>query len=104
MKLIAVRFAIVASVLFVVDWVLAALTGARVLPKWVFPLANPPFGVIYTWWESHWNGTSYVFNGRYVGDDVAILVIPAVVLLQAVLYVAVYEVVRRRWARGAALS
>jgi hypothetical protein len=84
------RFISIAMPLFVADWVLAAMTMERVLPKWALVLANPPFGALYWWFESHWTGSQYVFYGRPVSDGVALLVMPTVVVLQAALYAALW--------------
>jgi hypothetical protein len=98
------RFAIVAAVVLVFDWVLAAMTVERVVPKWVFAAANPPFGILYTWFESHWNCTSYVFAGAFVSDGVGLLVMPVVALLQTGLYCAILVHVREWSTRKAERS
>jgi hypothetical protein len=86
----------IAAALFVIDWILGALIVARVLPWWTFPVVNLPFGFIYTWLESDWTGSSYVVNGRFVSDSVAMLTLPATVLPQAMLYAAVCRLLRHR--------
>ena len=90
------RFLAIGVVLFLADWILASLTVARVLPKWGFAVANPPFGVLYTWFESHWTGTQYLFSGKPVGDGVALLILPLIAGLQAAMYAGIWCLASRR--------
>ena len=90
------RFLAISVALFFADWILASLTVARLLPKWSFAVANPPFGVLYTWFESHWTGTQYLFSGKPVGDGASLLIMPLVVVLQAAMYAVLWSSIRRR--------
>jgi hypothetical protein len=89
------RFAVLAVLVFVMDWVLAGLILEGIARPWSFVAANPPFGLLYLWFESHWTGTQYLFNGRPVSDGAALLIVPVIALLQAMCYLPVWSAVSR---------
>jgi hypothetical protein len=89
------RFGVLTLVAFVAVWAIGALTVAGLLPQWVFPTVLFPSGVLYTWFESHWTGTQYVFSGRTVSDFDALMLAPIVALLQGAIYVAIWAAVER---------
>ena len=60
--------------------------------------------MVVTWFESHWTGTQYLFNGRPVGDDVALMVVLLAALMQAGLYVAAWATAERLAKRQGASS
>jgi hypothetical protein len=97
MRVIAVlrRFAVILPVLLLLDWVIGGMTVAGLLPKWVFAVANVPFGIVNVWFESHWTGNQYLF-GHPVSDGVSLLIFVTVIIAQAILYTAIYTVARRR--------
>jgi len=49
----------IAVTLTLVNWGLGLLIVRDKLPTWVMLLANPPFGYVYVWTESLWQGEGY---------------------------------------------
>lgn len=86
-KVLAILLIVV--VLLAIDWLLGVTTAARVVPYWVFFLANIPFGAVYIWFEAQWTGSNYVIAGQIVDEIWSFVVFLAVILAQASLYFAI---------------
>jgi hypothetical protein len=90
------RWAILAVIVFAIDWVVCGLIVAGVLWKWTFPLLNFPFGLVYTCMASHWTGTQLNIHGHVISDELDLLVMPLVAVFQAGLYAALWCFIERR--------
>jgi hypothetical protein len=80
------RWAVLAVVVFAVDWLLGALIVTGVLWQWTFAIANPPFGLVHVWLHSHWTGTQTNIGGHVISDELALLELPVTAILQSGLY------------------
>ena len=58
-------------------------------------VVNPPFGAVYTWTESLWDKTSYIYNGQIVDEGLIMAAQVAAVLAQAVLFYGVWWLWKR---------
>ena len=58
----------IAVTLTLVNWVLGSLIVRDKLPAWAMLLANPPFGCVYMWTESLWQGQSYQLDGQTISE------------------------------------
>ena len=72
----------------VIDWILAVLCTAKIIPLWTYLVANFPFGGLYVWMESSWVGTHYEMHGRFINisDEASFVIFGISVLGQACLY------------------
>ena len=84
-------FFLIAGVLLVIDWILGVCIVQRILPNWVYLLANMPFGGIYVWTESQWTGNQYQILGRAVNESWISLAQLLAVGAQALVYFGIWE-------------
>ncbi len=56
---------LIAATLTLANWALGSLIVRGELPAWTMLLVNPPFGGVYVWTESLWQGKGYL-----LGEDV----------------------------------
>jgi len=63
----------IALTLTLVNWVLGSLIVRDKLPAGAMLLANPPFGCVYIWTESLWQGESYALEGQAISEGVVML-------------------------------
>ena len=89
-------FVLIAGGLLVADWILGMLVVRRVLHKWVYLLANIPFGLVYVWTESLWVGSSYQWLGHAVSESLISVAQLAAVGAQALVYYGLWELWSRK--------
>jgi hypothetical protein len=94
-KKVATLF-LIAGVLLVIDWILGVFVVQRILPNWVYLLANIPFGVVYVWTESQWVGSQYQVLGRAVSEPWIGIAQLSAVGAQALVYFGIWEVWSRK--------
>jgi hypothetical protein len=89
-------FIVITAIVLLVDWILGVLGAFGPIFKWIFLIFNIPFGAIYVWMESSWEGTHYLMLGHRVGDFGSLFIFLFVVLAQSCVYFAVYEWIKKR--------
>ena len=87
---------LIAGVLLVIDWILGVFVVRRILPNWVYLLANIPFGVVYVWTESQWVGSQYRVLGHAVSESLIGFAQLSAVGAQALVYYGIWEVWSRK--------
>jgi hypothetical protein len=80
-----VFFAILAATILV-SWGTGMLIVRGTLPRWAMIVVNPPFGAVYTWTESLWEKTSYIYNGQIVDEGLVMGAQVLAILAQAILF------------------
>jgi len=77
----AILFATIA-----IAWVTGMLIVRGTLSSWAMLVVNPPFGAIYTWTESLWDKTSYIYNSQIVDEGLVMFIQVLAMIAQAVLF------------------
>ena len=87
---------LVAGTLLVLDWILGVLIVRRILPGWLYLIANMPLGIVYVWTEAQWSGGHYQILGMTFDDLSGVQ--EAAVYAQALVYSGFWRlwVTRRR--------
>ncbi|MFB3895582.1 MAG: hypothetical protein ACE14V_04690 [bacterium] len=70
----------------IIDWILGALCATKLLPIWIYLIANLPFGGLYVWMVSSWNGTNTVMLGHRIGDIEGLVIFGIAILSQSGFY------------------
>ncbi|MCX6565946.1 MAG: hypothetical protein NTW38_05915 [Candidatus Aminicenantes bacterium] len=86
---------VVAALVLLVDWILGIFSSFG-LAKLIFLIFNIPFGVFYVWMESSWVGDYSYMLGLKIGEFGGLLVFLFVVLAQSLVYLAIYEWIKRK--------
>jgi hypothetical protein len=100
-------FFVIAATLTIINQVLGMLIVRDGLPAWAMILANPPFGIVYTWTEAHWLKGNYVIDGQIIGEDLITLTQWFAHVAQILLYYGgwvVWQWFRQRQLRGTRAS
>ena len=72
----------IAVILTLVNWGVGFLIVQDELPLWTMLLANPPFGYVYVWTESLWQGEGY----KILGEEVVMRLQLGALIAQIFLY------------------
>ena len=84
------RWAALAMGVAALNWMLGALIVAGVLWVWIYAIANPPFGLAYVWFHTHWTGVQTNIGGHVISDELGFIEFAVTVILQSGLFAFVW--------------
>lgn len=96
MKKKVITFLVILGILLVIDFILGMLIVHKYLPRWIFLLANIPFGAVYVWTESLWVGSYYQLNGQAVRESVIGIAQMSSLGAQVIFYFVIWEIWSRK--------
>ena len=96
------HFTVIGAGVFLLDWFLGIMCAWGIFPLWVFFVFNVPFGAIYVWMESSYEGDYSRMLGLNIGEFGSLIVFMIIVVAQSLFYFALYELMRKMRGKKAA--